>query len=136
LSDVLRHAAEVRRCLVELDVVGMRRLHAHVWPHYPAPKTDDEALHSMHLARVQMKDIPERCRQYSQAWLFERQGMQAKAVGVACKSLSSDKFRLERASNRQQAMVDAVDESIKAGIDIDSEAHEVRRRMMIAKRKA
>jgi hypothetical protein len=136
LISALEHAAEVRRCLVELDVAGMRRLHAHVWPHYPAPKTDDEALLSMHLARVQMKNIPERCRQYSQEWLFERQGIQAKAVGVACKSLSSDRFRIERAGNRQAAMLDAVDESIKAGIDIDSEAHEVRRRMMIAKRKA
>jgi hypothetical protein len=132
----LEHAAEVRRCLIELDVAGMRKLHAHVWPHYPAPATDAEALYSMHIARLQMKRIPEPAREYSRRWLAERSGPVAKAVGVAVHSLSSDRFRRERAGNRQAAMLDAVTEAIKAGVDIDTEAAEVRRRMAIARAKA
>jgi hypothetical protein len=128
------HADLVRHYLLALDVAGMRRLHAHIWPHYPQPKNDDDALFSMHVARVQMRNIPESARQYSAQWLMERQGLQAKAVGVAIKALSPRSA--ERAKNSAAAMIDAVNESIKAGIDIDTEAAEVRRRMQIARRKA
>jgi hypothetical protein len=90
----------------------------------------------MHIARIQMKRIPEAARSYSKAWLAERSGPVAKAVGVACLSLSSDRYRQERAKNRQAAMLDAVSAAIKAGIDIDTEAAEVRRRMALARAKA
>jgi hypothetical protein len=50
--------------------------------------------------------------------------------------MSSNRYRVERAGNRQAAMLDAVNASIKAGIDIDTEAAEVRRRMAIARAKA
>lgn len=113
----------------------MRRLHAHIWPHYPQPETDADALFSMHVARTQLQMIPEAARQYSEQWLIERQrGKFAKAVGVAIKALTPGSAR--RASNRAEAMLDAVNESIKAGIDIDTEADEVRRRMEIARKKA
>jgi hypothetical protein len=131
-----QHAAEVRRCLIELDIPAMRKLHEHIWPHYPAPQSDAEALYSMHIARVQMKRIPEAARQYSREWLAERSGPIAKAVGVACLSLSPDRYRLERAANRQAAMLEAVAAAVKAGIDIDLEAAEVRRRMALARAKA
>lgn len=88
----------------------------------------------MHIARTMIGNIPEKCKKYSEQWLFERQGIQAKAVGVAIKALSPRSA--ERASNRASAMIDAVNESIKAGIDIDTEAAEVRRRMQIARLKA
>jgi hypothetical protein len=114
----------------------MRKLHEHIWPHYPAPKSDAEALYSMHIARIQMKKIPEAARQYSREWLAERSGPIAKAVGVACLSLSLDRYHLERAKNRQAAMLEAVDAAVKAGIDIDLEAAEVRRRMALARAKA
>jgi hypothetical protein len=90
----------------------------------------------MHIARIQMKRIPEAARQYSREWLAERSGPIAKAVGVAVGSMSSDRYRLERAKNRQAAMLEAVEAAIKAGIDIDLEAAEVRRRMALARAKA
>lgn len=67
----LGHAAEMRRCLLELDAAGMRRLWRHVAPHLPQPRTDAEAIRGMHLARTQAKSIPERFRFYSHRWLVD-----------------------------------------------------------------
>jgi hypothetical protein len=87
----------------------------------------------MHIARVKMKNIPDNKKKYSQKWLMERQGLVAKAVGVGVMALSPE--NKTRASNVQAAMVDAVECSIKAGIDIDYEASEVSRRMQMARAK-
>jgi len=65
------HAAEFRRCLVELDVAAIRRLHAHVAPHLPAPASDREALISLHHARTQAAVVPDRLRFYSHRWLLD-----------------------------------------------------------------
>ncbi|MCX7349758.1 MAG: hypothetical protein NTZ54_09615 [Alphaproteobacteria bacterium] len=65
------HAAEFRRCLVQMDVDGMMKLWAHVAPHL-ANQSPNEALVSMHMARCEMKHISPRLKIYSQEWLFER----------------------------------------------------------------
>lgn len=64
------YAAAVRRCLEELDVNGMRKLHAHMNPHLPPPGDDRLVLATMHHARTQMKTLPLRMRAYSHAWLL------------------------------------------------------------------
>lgn len=66
------HAAEFRRCLEECDVSGIRRLSAHVMPHLPQPKSDAQALVSIHHARTQSVWIRLPLRAYSHRWLLER----------------------------------------------------------------
>lgn len=65
-------SAEFRRCLVDLDIAAMRRLWQHVSPHLPQPKTDEQTLAALHLARTQARSIPPRLRAYSHHWLTER----------------------------------------------------------------
>lgn len=65
------HGAEFRRCLMELDVRGARKLWAHVAPHL-ATNSDKEALFTLHLARTGANSIPVKLRVYSDRWLRER----------------------------------------------------------------
>ena len=71
MDEGARHAAEFRRCLVQMDVDGMMKLWAHVAPHL-ANQSPKEALVSMHMARCEMKHISPRLKIYSQEWLLER----------------------------------------------------------------
>lgn len=66
------HSAEFRRCLETLDTAGIRRLWAHVSPHLPQPKTDDDALIAIHHARTQASSISLKLRAWSHRWLEER----------------------------------------------------------------
>jgi hypothetical protein len=66
------HAAEMRRCLAEVDVAGMRKLWNHIAPLAPAPKTDAEALVVLHHARTRAVTLPLKLRAYSHYWLVER----------------------------------------------------------------
>lgn len=68
----MNHAAEFKRCMEELDVAAVRRLHAHVSPHLPQPKTDAEALATLHIARTQSPLLEDGLRFYSHAWLLDR----------------------------------------------------------------
>lgn len=70
--DALAHAAEFRRCLLELDAKGVMRLWRHVSPHLAQPKTETEALYTLHMARSGAQSVPDRLRQYSDRWLRER----------------------------------------------------------------
>lgn len=93
------HGAEFRRCLLQLDVVGVMKLWKHVAPHL-ADQTPGEALTSLHIARVDAKSVPVKLKHYSRDWLAERgiikvngkwtQGppvtVVAEAVGIAVKS--------------------------------------------------
>lgn len=65
------HSAEFRRCLEEIDIAGVRRLWAHVSPHLPQPKTDHEALVTIHHARTQANSIRLRLRAWSHRWLLD-----------------------------------------------------------------
>ena len=67
-----KHAAEFLRCLLELDVDGVMRISAHVFPPQCQPSNRAEALASLHLARTNSSRVPERARRYSQRWLNER----------------------------------------------------------------
>jgi len=66
------HSAEFRRCLVDCDTVGIRKLWAHVSPHLPQPQDDDQALVTIHHARTQAQSLPLKLRAYSHRWLTER----------------------------------------------------------------
>ncbi len=65
-------AAEARRILMALDVNAMRKLHAHLSPHFDGPGTDDDVLAGMHAARTFLDNIPISHREYSHRWLLER----------------------------------------------------------------
>jgi hypothetical protein len=66
------HSVEMRRCLAECDVVGMRRLWHYIAPKAPAPQTDAEALIVLHHARTRAATLPLKLRAYSHYWLIER----------------------------------------------------------------
>jgi hypothetical protein len=59
------------RCLVELDVRGMRVLWAQARPDLPAAGSDREILISLHMARTQAKSLALRLRAYSHRWLLD-----------------------------------------------------------------
>jgi hypothetical protein len=124
------HAAEFRRCLVELDTEGITRLWQHVSPHLPQPKTRTEALATLHVARTQTRSIPVKLRYYSHRWCVDNgypsmlpdrlrplaERMYPKvvsAVGVSVKSLSKAGEPL--ALEMQKAMADAVEECYANG---------------------
>lgn len=67
-----RHADEFLRCLIDLDVDGIMRISAHVFPPGCQPSNRSEALASLHLARTKSARVPERLKRYSQRWLNER----------------------------------------------------------------
>lgn len=67
-----KHHAEFRRCVLELDVDGILRIHDHVFPPATRPSTRAEALGSLHMARTKMRNVPRHLRRFSQRWLNER----------------------------------------------------------------
>lgn len=142
----MNHADAFRRCLIELDVVGICDLWFHVAPHLSQPKNNDEALATMHYARTQASSISLRLRCYSHAWLCER-GLpsalpdcwkpkasrlyphEVKAVGVAVKAMSPASEPVARAI--ESAMSNAVLECYADGVtDVDR----IRSRMDEARR--
>jgi hypothetical protein len=66
------HSAEMRRCLAEIDVQGMRKLWHHIAPKAPAPQSDAEALIVLHHARTRAATLPLKLRAYSHYWLLDR----------------------------------------------------------------
>jgi hypothetical protein len=142
----MNHADAFRRCLIELDVVGICDLWFHVSPHLPQPKNNDEALATIHYARTQTQSIPMRLRCYSHAWLCERglpSGLpdewkskasrlyphEVKAVGVSVMALSE--ASVPRARAIEKAMSNAVLECYADGVtDVDR----IRSRMNEARR--
>lgn len=100
MEEGLLHAADFRRCLLQMDVKGMMMHWAHVAPHL-SNQSPREVLISMHIARCEMKQINRCLQDYSRAWLFERgyrkidgkwlsgpppDEVVASAVGIAVKS--------------------------------------------------
>lgn len=142
----MNHADAFRRCLIDLDVVGICDLWFHVSPHLPQPKNNDEALATLHYARTQAKSIPLRLRCYSHAWLCERglpSGLpdqwkskasrlyphEVKAVGVSVMAMSE--ASVPRARAIEKAMSNAVLECYADGVtDVDR----IRSRMNEARR--
>ena len=64
-------SSEYRRCLLEMDVVGIMRLWSVTNPNHPQP-SPDEALIQLHIARVEAKSMPRKAKLYSLDLLFER----------------------------------------------------------------
>jgi hypothetical protein len=52
-------------------VAGMRALHALVFPHLPAPKSDRDVLAAIHHARTQAEAMPFKARAWSHHWLVD-----------------------------------------------------------------
>lgn len=126
----VKHAAEFKRCLVNLDVAGIRKLWAATAPEMPQPTDDEAALHTMHLARVESASVPQALKDYSKEWLAERERKTVvNAVGVAVRA---PPHRHNQAMDSQKAMSDAVMAAFDAGIDLDKDAAEVRVRMNAA----
>jgi len=87
----------------------------------------------LHLARLESKRVPKYLKQYSKRWLKEREtGRVVMAVGI---SIKASPRRRHQALAMREAMEDAVLGSVKAGIDLDADAAEVRRRIMAARDK-
>src|SRR5215831_8842392 len=70
----MKHAAELRRCLLACDVEAVRRLWAEIAPHLPQrpEESAEQTLRSLHIARTAMRSLPFTARAYSHAWLTER----------------------------------------------------------------
>lgn len=138
MTSPLDHAAEFRRCLEELDAHGIRRLWYHVFPNLPQPASDEEALYTIHLARVEMKNISPAMKAYSEEWLKERAaGRVVHAVGIAV-GMQHDwrnTKRAERFLNVRGEMEHAVTIAISDGVDLGTESVEVKKRMMAAREK-
>lgn len=66
------YAAEFRRCLVGLDIAGIKAIWGHAFPNMPQPSSDEQALLCLHMARTQAKSIQFPLRAYSHRWLTER----------------------------------------------------------------
>jgi len=67
----MAYADAMRRCLVDLDVPGIRALWKLVSPHLPQ-MSDDQTLVALHMARTAAESVPFRVRAYSHKWLLER----------------------------------------------------------------
>jgi hypothetical protein len=64
-------AVAMKQCLEEMDVVGIRSLWKIIAPNAPQPKTDYEAMVTLHMARTQMPALTKRQRYYSHRWLLD-----------------------------------------------------------------
>jgi len=118
--------------MINLDVTGVRRLWRIVSPGTPQPETDEEALHALHLARTKARFVPAKYREYSQAWLDERERkIVAHAVGVAV-GMESTKY-IEANMEMAFEMSEAVATAHKDGVPLKEDAVEVTRRMRLVR---
>jgi hypothetical protein len=127
----MEHAAEFRRCLVDLDVAAAMRLWAHVNPHLPQPTSAGQMTIVLHHARTQANSVPLKLRAWSHRWLLDHDlpsglpdALKPKAerlypkiieaVGISV-NVSSPEMK-PVAEEVQRAMSDAVLESFADGI--------------------
>lgn len=129
----MNYAPAFLECMLTLDIEKARKLWSHVFPHLDAPISDEDVLIVLHIARTESPQLPLREKTYSRHWLAERDRRRtAAAVGIAVKA---PHHRANRAIALREAMEDAVDRSWRAGIDLDKEAPEVKRRIIAARNK-
>jgi hypothetical protein len=138
------HGSEFHRCLIELDIDGIRGLHQATSGQL---LSEAETLTSLHYARTCANSLPLAARLYSHAWLCERglpSGLpdelkpradrlcprQVRAVGIAVNTLAG---KTELARMLEKAMSDSVLASLADGIE-DSSL--MKSRMVEAYRKA
>jgi hypothetical protein len=65
------YVTDMRRYLEAGDADGARRLWAYMYPGLPQPKSDDEALVVLHMARTVATSIALKLRAYSHRWLLD-----------------------------------------------------------------
>jgi hypothetical protein len=65
-------SGEMQMLMVTLDVTRARELWREKFSHLPQPKSDEEMLATLHIARTQSEIITDKLRYYSHAWLRER----------------------------------------------------------------
>jgi hypothetical protein len=65
-------AGEMQHLMVSLDVKRAREIWRKVAPHLHQPKSDEEMLTTLHLARTQSEVLNVKLRYYSHSWLNER----------------------------------------------------------------
>jgi hypothetical protein len=125
----------VLRCLIALDIPGIRRVWKQMAPHLDQPESDWDALRTMHEARVRMLRISPQQKKYSEHWLRELESKTriAAAVGIAIKAFKSE--NTQRARDLQGEMAEAVLLAVRDGVNIESEVPEVHRRMAAARQR-
>ena len=114
-----------------MDAPGIRAIWHHVAPNMPQPADDEEALIGIHLARLDLPGMTRRQRDYSARFLAEHEtGRKAPAVGI---SVNAPVHRQTQALSIRHEMSEAVLLSVRDGLDLDTDAREVSRRMTIAR---
>lgn len=64
-------SAEIRRCLVDLDIDGIVRVWSRLHPNQPIPPTRAEVLITLHISRTSAISVPFRLRAYSYRYLTD-----------------------------------------------------------------
>lgn len=138
-------SAEIRRCLIELDVEGIMNVGSRLRSGVPPPKTRADALVTLHLGRTAANSIPMRLRAYSHRWLLDHnypsqlpdrlkpraERLYPKAIGAVGISVNS-KYPVVQAAI-QNAMITAVLEAYADGHQEEPEI--VKARMQEARRR-
>lgn len=138
-------SAEIRRCLIELDIDGIVNIWQRIQPGIPVPPTRSEVLVTLHLGRTASNTMSLKLRAYSHRWLLDH-GYPSQlpdklkpraerlyprvegAVGISVNSkYPAVKFAI------QNAMENAVLEAYADGHSDDPE--KVRQRMLEARRR-
>jgi len=68
----MQASAEVRRCLIELDIEGIVRAWGQLQPNLPVPATRGEVLIALHMARTSANTVPLKLRAYSHRFLIDQ----------------------------------------------------------------
>lgn len=134
----MEYQHDFARCLIQMDVGTAMRLWSRIAPHLHQPTDWAEAEHTMHLARLQMPSLTAEQRAYSEAWLAELTGPAriVEAVGVSVGvPVDASVARKSRAKDIEAAMVRAIEDAMRDGVDMHREPDEYRRRMMAARAK-
>ena len=121
----LVHASEMRRCLIQADVAGIKKLWQHIAPHL-ANQSAVDSLTCLHMARVEAKYIPIKLKAYSLAFVEERglrkidgqwiQGLPKEQAIAAAVGLASKSRNPAFAKKIVQAMSDAVMNGLAKGV--------------------
>lgn len=118
------HEAEILRCLLHGDVVGIRKVWAHAA--HLASLDAAESLIALHMARIEAKSVPRKLKLYSLGFLDERgfrkvdgkwiQGQPTTAVVSEAAAIASRSKDPALSQKIVQAMSDAYLESLAKGV--------------------
>ena len=117
--EMRRHEREILRCLLVLDIPGIRKVWKEMAPHLDQPESDWDALRTMHEARIRMLRISPQQKRYSEHWLreLENKTRVAAAVGIAIKPFKAE--YAQRAADMRHEMAEAVLLAVREGVNIE-----------------